>query len=274
MPGALLERLFERQQCPRKVQDHKERTTMSKSVTIVVGLGEVGEPLHEILRQTYDCVGVDIEPVCVTRPCSFLHICIPYQVTDFVGVTAGYIAKYNPRFTVINSTVAPGTTQAVGASSRSPVVYSPVRGKHARMQSDLLHYRKFIGADNAIAGNATVAHFARAGFVTDLFPDSTTGEVAKLLETTWLGVLVGWAQEVERIGRQYGASYDVINAFVKEIDFLPHHITPGVIGGHCVMPNIEILRSQYRSQLLEGIVESNARKAREAQPAVPLGVKS
>jgi UDP-N-acetyl-D-mannosaminuronate dehydrogenase len=139
------------------------------------------------------------------------------------------------------------------------------------MQSDLLHYRKFVGADDASAGDAAVAYFAGAGFATDRFPDSTAGEVAKLLETTWLGVLVGWAQEAERIGRQHGASYEVINAFVKEIDFLPHHITPGVIGGHCVMPNIEILRSQYRSPLLDGIVESNARKAREAQTAVPIG---
>src|ERR1700761_3350855 len=213
---------------------------MSKSVTIVVGLGEVGHPLHVILRQTYDCVAVDVEPVRVAQPCSLLHICIPYQVPDFVAAASGYIRKYKPRLTVIHSTVAPGTTRAVAARSRSRVVYSPVRGKHARMQSDLLHYRKFVGADEEGAGNAAVAHFAPARFGTDRFPDSAAGEVAKLLETTWLGVLVGWAQEAERIGRQHGASYEVINAFVKEIDFLPHHITPGVIGGHCVMPNIEI----------------------------------
>ena len=153
---------------------------MSKGVTIVVGLGEVGEPLLAILRQTYDCVGVDIEPVRVTQPCSFLHICIPYQIADFVGTASAYIAKYKPQFTVIHSTVAPGTTRAVAASSRSQVVYSPVRGKHARMQSDLLHYRKFVGADDAGAGHAAVAHFARAGFATDRFPDSIAGEVAKL----------------------------------------------------------------------------------------------
>ena len=245
---------------------------MAKDVTIVVGLGEVGQPLHAILRQTYECVGVDVEPVPVTQPCSVLHICIPYQIADFVAATSAYIAKYQPRLTVIHSTVAPGTTRAVAASSRSAVVYSPVRGKHARMRSDLLHYRKFVGADDREAGNAAVAHFAGAGFRTDRFPDSIAGEVAKLLETTWLGVLVGWAQEAERIGQQHGASYDVINAFVKEIDFLPHHITPGAIGGHCVMPNIEILRSRYHSPILDGIVESNLRKMRETETAVPLEV--
>ena len=234
---------------------------MSEDVTIVVGLGEVGRPLYEILRQTYDCVGVDIEPVSVTQPCSVMHICIPYQVTDFLGAASEYIAKYKPRLTVINSTVAPGTTRAVAASSQSQVVYSPVRGKHARMKMDMLRYRKFVGADDAKSGNAAIAHFYSAGFQTDRFPSSTAGEVAKLLETTWLGVMVAWSQEAERIGLAHGASYDEINAFVKEIDFIPHHITPGFIGGHCVMPNIQILRSQYRSQFLDAIVESNARKA-------------
>jgi UDP-N-acetyl-D-mannosaminuronate dehydrogenase len=240
---------------------------MSKSVTIVVGLGEVGQPLHEILGQTYDCVAVDVEPVRVAQPCSLLHICIPYQVADFVAAASGYIQKYQPRLTVIHSTVAPGTTRAVAGRSRSRVVYSPVRGKHARMQSDLLHYRKFVGADDRRAGNAAVAYFARAGFQTDRFPDSTAGEVAKLLETTWLGILVGWAQEAERIAVQHGASYDVINAFVEEVNFLPHHITPGIIGGHCVMPNIAILRSQYRSPFLDAVVKSNLRRARETEPA-------
>src|SRR5271156_1103246 len=158
--------------------------TMAKDLTIVVGLGEVGGPLCEILRQTYDCVGVDIDPIRVTQPSSVMHICIPYQISDFVGVASEYVAKYKPRFTVINSTVAPGTTRAVAASSGSQVVYSPVRGKHARMQSDMLRYRKFVGADDSSAGDAAVAHFALAGFATDRFPDSTAGEVAKLLETT------------------------------------------------------------------------------------------
>jgi len=129
---------------------------MPKDVTIVVGLGEVGGPLCEILGQTYDCVGVDIDPIRITQPCSVLHICIPYQIPDFVRVASEYIAKYKPQFTVINSTVAPGTTRAVAASSRSRVVYSPVRGKHARMQSEMLRYRKFVGADDPKTGNAAI----------------------------------------------------------------------------------------------------------------------
>ncbi len=245
---------------------------MANEVTIVVGMGEVGGPLYDILQKRYECVGVDLEPVDVTAPCSVLHLCIPFQIADFVGTAADYIAKYKPRLTIINSTVAPGTTQAVAAWSGSRVAYSPVRGKHARMHSEMMRYRKFVGADDPAARDAALDHFSGAGFKTAAFPNAAVGEVSKLLETTWLGVLVGWAQEAERIAGECGGTYEQVNAFIQEIDFLPHHITPGVIGGHCVMPNIEILRSIYRSPHLDAIVRSNERKKQKEQAAEPVEV--
>ena len=60
--------------------------------------------------------------------------------------------------------------------------------------------------------------------------------------------------------------YAEVVSFYEEIRFLPR-VTyfPGVIGGHCVMPNIEILRQLEDSPLLDAIRWSNDRKAaREA----------
>ena len=93
------------------------------------------------------------------------------------------------------------------------------------------------------------------------------GELSKLLETTWLGILVGWAQEIERMASQCGGSYDEVNAFIKEVSFLPSHVFPGRIGGHCVMPNIAILRAKFPSRMLGAIVESNMQKEKELQVA-------
>ena len=50
-----------------------------------------------------------------------------------------------PRLTVVNSTVAIGTTRAIAERSDTTVVYSPIRGKHARMLEELTTYVKFIG---------------------------------------------------------------------------------------------------------------------------------
>lgn len=235
-----------------------------KGIVVVAGMGEVGRPLQRILSRTFECVGVDIQPVDISEPCSVLHVCYPFQMRDFIGTTARYIDKYQPVLTIINSTVAPGTTrkvqEAVGAR---PVAYSPVRGKHARMESDMLRYKKFVAATRPPAVEQAVEHFSAAGFKTATFPTPELAELGKLLETTYLGILIAWAQEVERFAAQYGGTFEDVNAFVEEIDFLPSHVFPGHIGGHCVMPNIAILKTLFHSQFLDTVVESNELKQQE-----------
>ena len=109
-------------------------------VVIVLGTGEVGRPLLNILSKEFDCVAVDIKPVDVSKPCSVLHVCYPFQIPDFVWTTMGYVNKYQPALTIINSTVAPGTTREVqGVIGDRALAYSPVRGKHARMEAEMLH---------------------------------------------------------------------------------------------------------------------------------------
>lgn len=240
---------------------------MPEPTVIVIGIGEVGSPLFRILSRTYRCTGIDISPVEMNAPCSVLHVCYPYQIADFIGTTLSYVGKYEPELTIINSTVAPGTTRTLQRLSRRQVVYSPVRGKHAKMESDLLRYRKFVAGPTTESTRRAADHFAQAGFLTGTFGTPEAAEVSKLVETTWLGVMVGWAQEVERMAAQYGATYTEINAFIEEIDFLPSHILPGHIGGHCVIPNIEILQKGYRSRLLEAIMESNQIKSQESKVA-------
>jgi UDP-N-acetyl-D-mannosaminuronate dehydrogenase len=131
------------------------------------------------------------------------------------------------------------------------------------MQSDMLRYKKFVAGFSDESIRKAADHFAQAGFLTGTFATPEVAELSKLIETTWLGILIGWAQEVERMASQYGATYQEVNAFVQEIDFLPSHIFPGHIGGHCVIPNIEILQNAYRSKLIEAVMESNRIKGRE-----------
>jgi UDP-N-acetyl-D-mannosaminuronate dehydrogenase len=243
----------------------------SLAVTIVVGMGEVGKPLHAILERKYRTVPVDLALRDVSEPCAVLHICFPFQIGDFIGEAVRYIRKYKPELTIVNSTVAPGTTRKIHEASGAPVAYSPVRGKHARMEADLLRYRKFVVGSEPAATETAVRHFAEAGFKTATFASLELGELAKLLETTYLGILVGWAQEVDRLAAAHGGTYGDVNEFIKEIDFLPSEITPGYIGGHCVMPNIEILRSCMKSSFLEAVVESNEAKRRSLEAASAVG---
>jgi UDP-N-acetyl-D-mannosaminuronate dehydrogenase len=234
---------------------------LSDRTVIVIGLGEVGKPLLRILGKCYPCVGVDLQPCEVDRDCDVLHICYPFHGIEFVTTTTEYISKYRPTVVVVNSTVPPGTTRQIQrAVGDIPVVYSPVRGKHSKMEADMLHYAKFVGGLDTLAIRRVVEHFERAGFRCQLFRTPEIAELSKLLETSWLGILVAWAQEVERFAKRYGAAYEEVNAFIKEIDFLPSHIVPGYIGGHCVMPNIAILQRHFTSELLDAVVHSNIAK--------------
>jgi UDP-N-acetyl-D-mannosaminuronate dehydrogenase len=137
------------------------------------------------------------------------------------------------------------------------------------MEVDMLRYRKFVGADDPKVADAVIQHYAGAGFSTERFRGLEVGELSKLLETTWLGVLVGWAQETERLAEKYGATYNDVNAYIDEIDFLPH-VFPGFIGGHCVMQNIAILRSLVQSDFLDAIVKGNELKAERLQSATEI----
>jgi len=224
---------------------------------IIVGLGEVGKPLLEIVKSKHQTFGVDIDLSAPVARCDVMHVCFPFQNDTFVEQVLEYIRKYRPALTVINSTVAPGTTRSIAAESRTAVVHSPVRGKHVRMQEEMLHYAKFIGALDLRSGQRAVEHFEEVGMKTKLLASPEASEIAKLAETTYFGLMIAWAQEVERYCIKFGANYDEVVSFYDEIKFFPPvKYFPGVIGGHCVMPNIAILRQQFPSGLLEAIVKS------------------
>jgi UDP-N-acetyl-D-mannosaminuronate dehydrogenase len=89
-------------------------------------------------------------------------------------------------------------------------------------------------------------------------------ELAKLLETSYFGILVAWAQEMDRFAESVDADYWEAADFFAEIDFLPPvGFQPGYIGGHCVMPNLDLLEHVRPSPFIDVIRESNIRRARE-----------
>ncbi len=250
-----------------RLLDKEEVTVGTKTRVVVVGLGEVGRPLLELASQYHDTTGIDIAPVGAIEGVDVLHICYPFQVKDFVGETVRYIERYRPSVAIINSTVAVGTTRAVADRTKTPVVYSPIRGKHARMLTDLCKYTKFVGGSDENATKAAVVHFESLGLKTKALASAEAAELAKLTETTYFGVMIAWAQEVERYCDRFGVDYDDVASFYEEISFFPPvKYFPGVIGGHCVMQNIEILSRQLSSDILSAIKASNRMKVgRESQ---------
>lgn len=229
---------------------------------VVVGLGEVGKPLLEIASKHHQAIGVDISPpVGPIEKVDFLHVCYPFAIKDFVGETVRYIDLFRPTLTIINSTVGVGTTRAIAERTGTAVVNSPVRGKHARMLEELLSYTKFVGALDPTSGQQAAEHFESMGLKTRILSTPEATELAKLTETTYFGLMIAWAQEVERYCDRVHQDYAEIASFYDEIKFFPAvKYFPGMIGGHCVMPNIEILRKFDDSAILRAIETSNEAK--------------
>ena len=245
-------------------EDVIEAGTSAEAPVLVVGLGEVGGPLLQILRKAHRAVGRDIEDRAF-EGVQVLHLCYPYT-PDFISAACRYVSLYEPAVVVVNSTVVPGTTREIQEKTGTSAVYSPVRGKHARMTEEIRHYRKFVAGTSSPAVTLVEDHFAAAGVTTQRMSSPEALELAKLLETTYFGVLVAWAQEMDRFADAVDTDYWETIDFFEEIDFLPPvSFQPGYIGGHCVMPNLELLEQVRHSPFIDVMRESNCRRAREWQ---------
>jgi UDP-N-acetyl-D-mannosaminuronate dehydrogenase len=237
-------------------------------VTAVVGLGEVGRPLLQLIERTgLPAAGIDVGTASYPDRGSVgvMHICFPFEIDDFAGETTRYIELLAPELTVVNSTVAVGTTRAIQEAAGGAVAYSPIRGKHAVMLDELTRYVKFVGAGDEATARRAAEHFQSLGMKTQIVASAETAELAKLTETTYFGLLIAWAQTVDRWCDELEVDYDEVASFYDEISFFPPvRYFPGVIGGHCTMPNIELLARSSRSPFLDAIRSSNAeRQARQ-----------
>ena len=85
-------------------------------MNLVIGLGEIGRPLMEVLRKAHRVEGIDLPPRDVAGPIDLMHVCYPGDISDFAGETAKYVRRYKPSIVVIHSTVPVGTTRAVQAT--------------------------------------------------------------------------------------------------------------------------------------------------------------
>ena len=225
---------------------------------VVVGIGEIGKPILKLLSKNNTIIGFDLNPDLVDQKkierykklqTSFLHIAIP--VTDkFVNNVLKLNKKFKPECIVIHSTINPGTTKTLQKKLSIPVIYSATRGVHKRMIHDLKRYTKFFAiSTNAPRHKWASSRFTKlmkeCGIKTKKMSKPEPLELAKIIcDTSYLGWLVNYAQLSNIIAIKHGVDYDEMWSFSDEIHrFLGNRpkMFPGFIGGHCVIPNIDLI---------------------------------
>jgi UDP-N-acetyl-D-mannosaminuronate dehydrogenase len=254
---------------------------MVKEKVLIVGLGEVGQALFELFEESgkFDVYGLDVDEARTRKVAGdrgtpktvdVMHIC--YRCTQqesFIQASLDYMKKIKPKLTIIDSTVPPGTTQKIYELSKCLVVYSSIRGMHESpesMKRDVRFWTKYVGGTTKEAAKAAKKHLEKLGLKVKVLKGSVETELAKLFETTYRAWMIVCFQEMHRISRHYGADFDDVVDMLEDIHRLrlnkPLHY-PGVIGGHCLIPNTELLLSVYDSEFLRLILESNEKRKRE-----------
>jgi UDP-N-acetyl-D-mannosaminuronate dehydrogenase len=243
-----------------------------EKAVVVVGCGEIGMPIVQLCQGGFAQVICEDPAFCdpgeARYPVAALHVAIAGSLPNFVEVVDGYVRKYHPDVILISSSTVPGFTDTlVEAFGQDMVVHTQVHGKHKgdRMRSDMLRHPKFVATQSDVAFDKARDIFIAMGHPPDRIhrlSSPLAGELTKLLATTYYGYLIAWTQEVERMSDQSGVSYEDLMAFTKleTDDFDIDNKFPGVIGGHCVMPNIAILKKSYPSPIWDFIEKSNEMK--------------
>jgi len=237
----------------------KGKIIMKKDV--VAGLGEIGYPILKLLSKKQTTVGYDIDKNSTNKlkfktlqdtQTSFLHIAIPVT-TKFDSNILELNKKFKPECIVIHSTISLGTTERIQKKLSVPLIYSATRGVHKRMLKDIKRYMKFFAiSKNAPKKQWAIKTFSRkmknCGVKTRQMSTPETLELGKILcDTSYLGWLINYAQLTNMIAIQYNIDYDEMWTFSDEIHkFLGNRpkMYPGFIGGHCVIPNLDLMHNQ------------------------------
>lgn len=248
---------------------------------LILGLGEVGRSLFELFDESgkFDVYGLDLDKEKVKtiagnrkppEQISFMHVCYPcVDQAKFVKTTTEYMKKFKPKLTIIESTVAPGTCQKIHKLAGSHLVHSPIRGMHKTieaMKKDIFFWKKYVGGTSREAAETARKHFEKLGLKVKILKGPAETELAKLFETTYRAWMIACFQEMHRISRHFGADFDEVVDMLEDIQRVdlnkPLHY-PDVIGGHCLIPNTELLVSVYDSKFLRLTLESNRKRKRE-----------
>ncbi len=262
---------------------------MVKETVLIVGLGEIGHTLLALYREAkekFSTYGLDLDMEKmkllnqskdkVPAKVDILQICLPCSGQEkFADTIKGYVDQYKPKLTIINSTVPPGTTLKVAAACACLVAHSPSRGVHINpehMVWEMKRWTKYVGGADAAASKAAKVHFKNLGLKVKVLKSCRETELAKLFETTYRAWMIACFQEMHRISRAFDAEFDEAVDFIEDTHkerFDRPVMFPGVIGGHCLIPNAELLLKCYDSDFLRLILTSNEKRKEEIKdPAV------
>ena len=265
-------------------------------LALVIGQGEVGNPLYEMLADAFGPDEVfcrDIKEPDWHHHFKYLHICYP-QTVSWGASIINYLRMYKPEAVIIHSTLHPGSIEQLNQDLEQIFYYSPVRGNiRDGMRWCLENYCKYIAGpdemlkfepaeilsqrtEGLLIRKKVSKHLEDAGFTLKWVYSPTSLEYAKILDLCWYGLNIAFYQELERIcdskSLEYGPIKDFIESTPRESGGKAERVLfyGGFIGGHCVIPAFEKLLAAHDVPMIRAALESNIKRELESlQGRVP-----
>ncbi len=244
---------------------------MVKSVIGILGFGEVGSAIKTVFVKNFVVLKKDFNfDEIKNSKIDILHICIPYS-GKFEKIVLDQVSINKPKLTIIHSTVKPGTTQNIFKKSKISIVHSPVMGTHPNLAKDIINFKKIIGPIDKKSANLANIHFRSVGINTETFNNSLESEIAKLLDTTYYGWNIIFTKIVWEICKKTGVRFENVYETLNKVyntgykKSKPNVLRPvlkyqpGKIGGHCIIPNAQIL-DDYAKNIITTVVLAENKK--------------
>lgn len=223
--------------------------------SLIVGYGEVGKALAEVLRSRHQISVLDFwSPPGVIANVDVMHVCFPYS-DRFSAFVKRYQVVYQPSQIVIHSTVPVGTSGKLGA------FHSPVRGNHPRLAEAMRTFVTYLAPHD----DGLCAYFQSAGMKIEQVREPEETEAGKLWELAAFAWSITLEKTIHAYCQERGLDFDVVYRQFSETynrgfqDMGMPHVTkpvlkhmPGPIGGHCILPGCDLLGDSLTSVLLEG----------------------
>lgn len=235
---------------------------------LIIGAGQIGTSLKNVLSEKYKVDIKDKNPIDI-KHYDILHICFGWS-TKFISDVNEYVNQFTPNLVIIHSTVPMGTTDIL--NTINPVfVNSPVRGRHPHLEEGIKKFVKFFGGygDDDLV-NYAMKIFQDLGIKCFKCKNANTSELAKLLCTTYYGWCLVFQKEVKNLCDKFNVSfseaYTLLNQTyndgyreLNEPQFIRPILSdvPGKIGGHCIIPNCEILKDNLDFDIAKFILDKN-----------------
>ncbi len=244
---------------------------MTKKYICVLGVGEVGKAIVKVFSKKYKVLKKDIKYDDVkSLQVEVLHVCIPYN-KNFKTVVVEQAKLNKPKLIIIHSTIAPGTSNEIAKKTGVPTVHSPIMGLHPDLAKHIKKFKKIVGPTSNKSATLAIKHLKYAGLKTIVFSSAFESELGKLLDTTYYGWNIIFSKLVYSLCKQnkidFKNAYTLFNQIYNEGygDIKSNVVRPildykeGEIGGHCVIPNLQILESFQKTEFGQFILKENNR---------------